>query len=96
MHVGAATTRLAGHTGSTISLVKKSRNELEFVIVSLDLIPPDFIDSSWKSCYCYGYSVIEDPDDNNYYKIFYNGRNGYKYASESVGVSRIDKCVLTM
>lgn len=36
----------------------------------------------------YGFDTFEHPEDPDHTWVFYNARNGWKHAVESVGVSR--------
>jgi hypothetical protein len=78
-------------TGSTISLLKDYGKEsgVYWRVTETELIPPKLNDEhSWKRSYVYGFDTFEHPDDPDHTWVFYNARNGWKHAVESVGVSR--------
>jgi len=75
-------------TGSTISSVYSDDGGLSWTIKKSSLIAPELNVSSWKHAYVYGFDTILLPP----YKwmfIYYNARNGWKNAIETVGVSRM-------
>ena len=77
-------------TGSTISHVQSTDGGHSWQVVIADLIAPTLADPpTWNEAYCYGFDTIQDPSDSTYILTYYNGRNGWKHANETIGVSRI-------
>jgi len=72
-------------TGSTVSLVKI--NGLEIEPIATPLIPPTLKPGSWKESYVYGFDTLRVGDD--FTMVYYNARNGWKGAVETIGVSRV-------
>eukprot|EP00434_Breviolum_minutum_P015471 symbB.v1.2.013629.t1/scaffold970.1/size148061/2 len=75
-------------TGSTLSLLRTTDGGLSYEPVIAPFIGPTLVDGSWKEAYCYGFDTLPDPNDSQSVLIYYNARNGWKDATEQVGVSR--------
>ena len=74
-----------GSTGSTISeLVEVGNSGLVWRVVRT-FIAPTLEQGSWKESYVYGFDLIAYDD---HWLIYYNARNGWKSAKETIGVSK--------
>jgi hypothetical protein len=79
-------------TGSTISYMTSLDGGYSWSASIPNFIAPSLSNPpTWKQAYCYGFDTIADPTDSSYVLAYYNGRNGWMHANESIGVSRIDK-----
>jgi len=82
-------------TGSTISLLRSEDEGLSWHDSIGELIPPvNDNNGSWKHAYVYGYDTLQDPIDESYILVYYNGRNGWRDGMEAIGVSRVEVSVL--
>ena len=82
----------AGRTGSTISLLlgKEAGQGAAWRVDQPRLIPPQSnITTSWKRGYVYGFDTIPDPANSSLLLTYYNARDGWAGARETVGLSRI-------
>ncbi len=82
-------------TGSTISLVSTGGSGAGAGLNWTVLGQPGFIaptpsasPATWKQGYVYAHDTIQDPLDAAFVLAFYNGRDGWKSAKETIGVSR--------
>ena len=88
-------TEKGGVTGSTISLVSSQDGGLTFGFVR-DLIEPTLVEGDWNEAYCYGFDTGVDAEDGDYILVLYNGRDGWKHATETVGASRVKREVFVV
>ena len=59
------------------------------IIEGEEIKPIENDPNSWKRSYVYGFDTLVDPENDKNLWVFYNARNGWKKAQETVGVSRI-------
>lgn len=85
----------SNRTGSSITSVRSFDNGISWEVVNPNLIAPtpDADPATWKQAYCYGFDTLTDPLDDKYMLTYYNARNGWKHASESIGASRVDRAL---
>eukprot|EP00931_Biecheleriopsis_adriatica_P010865 TRINITY_DN11192_c0_g1_i2.p1 TRINITY_DN11192_c0_g1~~TRINITY_DN11192_c0_g1_i2.p1 ORF type:complete len:432 (+),score=45.49 TRINITY_DN11192_c0_g1_i2:98-1393(+) len=82
-------------TGSTLSIVRSNDGGFTWETVVPKLIGPTLVKGNWKESYAYGFDTIADPTDSNKTLIYYNGRNGWAGAYETIGVSRFPTAIVT-
>lgn len=75
-------------TGSTLSILRTTDGGLSWQPVVTEFIGPTLKEGSWKEAFVYGFDTLMDPNDASSMLIYYNARNGWKDATEQVGVSR--------
>ncbi|CAL1165681.1 unnamed protein product [Cladocopium goreaui] len=75
-------------TGSTLSMLRTTDGGLSWQPVVTEFIGPTLQEGSWKEAFVYGFDTLMDPNDASSMLIYYNARNGWKDATEQVGVSR--------
>eukprot|EP00490_Sorites_sp_Unknown_P029420 CAMPEP_0114681100 /NCGR_PEP_ID=MMETSP0191-20121206/54992_1 /TAXON_ID=126664 /ORGANISM="Sorites sp." /LENGTH=238 /DNA_ID=CAMNT_0001958949 /DNA_START=165 /DNA_END=881 /DNA_ORIENTATION=+ len=75
-------------TGSTLSLLHTTDGGFSWQPVIAQFIGPTLKEGSWKEAFCYAFDTVLDPNDASSVLIYYNARNGWKDATEQVGVSR--------
>lgn len=78
-------------TGSTISSLKSVNGGLSWQVETAALITPTPAADprTWKESYVYGFDTFVSPLDSNWTLVFYNARNGWRHATEAIGVSRV-------
>ena len=83
--------RVTEQTGSEIALLRAHEDGLGFdVDTARVLVPtPEASPATWKQGYVYAHDTIQDPTDPSRVLVFYNGRDGWAHARETIGVSRL-------
>lgn len=72
-----------------MALISSEDAGLTWTVLDPELIAPQSqIENSWKRSYIYGFDAMVDPTAADDFWVFYNARNGWKNAVETIGVSK--------